>query len=195
MALRQRAARRRVAGAGSRRADGNHPARHRGAGNIRCRRLAADRLLRPPAGRRRDLHLDGKLVSLLGGPAAARAWRRPTSSGRPPPSPGHPCAPGQARRFRSISALTGSRGSGQVLRFSGSSSGLAPGSRVLRFSGSPSSRFSGWQSLRFSGSQVLRFSGSQVDELSTSKPKNQEPKNQEPENRYPENQRTREPKN
>ncbi len=51
-------------------ADGNHPSLHRGTGNIRCRRLAANRLLRPPAGRGRDVHLDRKLVSLFGRPAA-----------------------------------------------------------------------------------------------------------------------------
>ena len=66
------AARRRVAGAGARRADRGHSTDARSAGHLRRGRLAADRLLRPPAGDRRDLHLDRQPVSLLGRLPAAR---------------------------------------------------------------------------------------------------------------------------
>ena len=74
-ALRKRAARRRVTRAGPRRAHRRDPPIDRGAGHIRCERLAADRLLRSPAGRRRDLHLDRQPLSLRRRPAAARAAR------------------------------------------------------------------------------------------------------------------------
>jgi hypothetical protein len=61
------AAGRRVAGAGPRRADRGDSPFARSAGHLRRERLAADRLLRPPARHRRNLHLDGQLVSLFGG--------------------------------------------------------------------------------------------------------------------------------
>ena len=75
---------------------------HRGAGHVRSRRLAADRLLRPPAGRRRDLHFDGQPVSLLGRLAAARPAgdRRVLVSAAAAVDGG--ARRGPARRFRSI---------------------------------------------------------------------------------------------
>ena len=60
-----RAARRRDAAAGPRRARGGDSPHARRARYVRCRRLAAHRLLRSPARRRRDLHLDGQSVSVL----------------------------------------------------------------------------------------------------------------------------------
>ena len=51
-----RAARRRLAGAGPRRADRRHPPDARSARHVRRERLAAHRLLRPPARRRRVVH-------------------------------------------------------------------------------------------------------------------------------------------
>ena len=60
-----------LARAGARRADGRHPPDDRGAGHLRCGRLAADRLLRASAGRRRVVHLDRQLVSVRRGVAAA----------------------------------------------------------------------------------------------------------------------------
>ena len=73
--------RRRVAGAGPRRADRGDSPDARSAGHVRCERLAAHRLLRPPARRRRNLHLDGQPVSVRRRPAAARPAGRRTSSG------------------------------------------------------------------------------------------------------------------
>ena len=96
-----RAAGRCRARAGPRRADRRHPADDRRARHVRRRRLAADRLLRPPAGGRRNLHLDRQPVSVRGRPAAARPARRRTSSGRARRSRGRRCARGQDRRFRS----------------------------------------------------------------------------------------------
>ena len=95
------AARRRLPRAGSRRADRRHHAHARRAGHVRRGRLAADRLLRPPARRRRDLHLDRQPVSLRGRVSCRSACRRPTNSGRHRRSRGHRSARGAVSRSRS----------------------------------------------------------------------------------------------
>ena len=97
------------AGAGARRADRDHPALDRGARHVRRRRLAAHRLLRPPAGRRRDLHLDRQPVSLRRRPAAARPAGGRSRSGPPRPQPWTSVrAVVAGSRFRSIARLRGS---------------------------------------------------------------------------------------
>ena len=82
MALRKALPAEVVAGAGPRRAHGDHPALDRGPGHVRRRRLAADRLLRSPAGHRRDVHLDRQPVPLRHGIAAARTRPRGSVLGR-----------------------------------------------------------------------------------------------------------------
>ena len=66
---------RRLAGAGPRRPDRGHSPDARGAGHFRCRRLASNRVLRPPAGSRRNLHFDREPLSLLRRIPAARPRR------------------------------------------------------------------------------------------------------------------------
>ena len=61
-----------AAGAGPRRADGRHPPDDRGAGDLRRERLAADRLLRASAGRRRAYISTGSLYLCSVGLLAAR---------------------------------------------------------------------------------------------------------------------------
>ena len=62
-----------LAGTGSRRADRDDSPIDRGSGHLRRRRLAAHRLLRPSAGRRRVLHLDRQPVSVRDRSAPARS--------------------------------------------------------------------------------------------------------------------------
>ena len=69
----QGAARRRHPGADPRRSDRRDPPVDGGPEHVRRRWLAADRVLRPPARRRRALHLDRQRLSVRGRPAAARA--------------------------------------------------------------------------------------------------------------------------
>ena len=68
-------------------------------GHVRRERLAAHRLLRPPARHRRNLHFDRQPVSVRRRACCRSACRRPTSSGPRRRSPGPPPAHGRARRF------------------------------------------------------------------------------------------------